>query len=117
MLRTVLQNLLENAVKYTREQPVARISVGAKQTAEGHTIHVRDNGVGFDPAYRDKLFGMFQRLHRWEEFEGTGIGLASVRRIVARHGGTVAAEGKPGEGATFSFTLPKTAVQTNTRYA
>jgi signal transduction histidine kinase len=101
MLRTVLQNLIENAVKYTRDQPVARISVRARAEAQEHIVEVRDNGVGFDPRYKEKLFGMFQRLHRWEEFEGTGIGLASVRRIVARHGGRVWADSTPGAGATF----------------
>jgi light-regulated signal transduction histidine kinase (bacteriophytochrome) len=117
MLRTVLQNLIENAVKYTRDQPVARISVRARAEAQEHIVEVRDNGVGFDPRYKEKLFGMFQRLHRWEEFEGTGIGLASVRRIVARHGGRVWADSTPGAGATFSFSLPRQAAPSKTLYA
>ncbi len=110
LLRQVWVNLLANAVKYTRPRNPARIEVGAT-TDEGRgeqVFHVRDNGVGFEMAYVDKLFGVFQRLHRADEFEGTGIGLANVRRIVLRHGGRTWAESQPGEGATFFFTLPLT---------
>ncbi len=117
LLFRVLQNLLENAVKFTRDREVTRIEVWAEETATEHVVHVRDNGVGFDERYKDKLFGMFQRLHAWEEFEGTGIGLASVRRIVARHGGNAWAASKLGESATFSFSLPITPSPTNPIYA
>lgn len=106
-LRQVMMNLLDNALKYTRTREVARLEVWAEERPQEWVIWVQDNGVGFDPRYSDKLFGVFQRLHRAEEFKGTGVGLANVRRIVARHGGRVFAEGQPGGGATFSFTLPR----------
>ena len=110
MLRTVWQNLIGNAIKYSSTTAIPRIRVRAElepKTREW-VFSVTDNGVGFDMAYIDKLFGVFQRLHKASEFPGTGIGLANVRRIVSRHHGRVWAEGAPGAGATFCFTLPAT---------
>ena len=105
LMKIVFVNLLANAVKFTRKRPAAVIEVGSRMTDGLTTIFVRDNGVGFDPQYADKLFGVFQRLHRQEDFEGTGIGLATVQRIVRRHGGEIWAESQLDAGTTFFFTL------------
>jgi PAS domain S-box-containing protein len=105
LLRVVIENLLRNAWKFTGNQPRARIEFGLTEFEGTQTSFVRDNGVGFDMAYADKLFGAFQRLHGTSEFPGTGIGLATVQRIIRRHGGSVWAQGAVGQGATFYFTL------------
>jgi len=108
LLRMVLVNLISNAVKFTGGRTEARIEIGRFAGDDNETvIFIRDNGAGFDPRYAGKLFGVFQRLHRREEFEGTGIGLANVRRIVHRHGGRTWAEGVVNGGATFYFSIPK----------
>ena len=106
LLAIALENLLDNAWKFTARKENARIEVGAEPGSGGETVFfVRDDGAGFDMAYADKLFGAFQRLHDSAEFEGTGIGLATAQRVIARHGGRIWAEGQPGQGATFYFTL------------
>jgi len=108
LLRQVVVNLISNALKYSRLSNPAEIEISVLENDSGETVFfVRDNGVGFDSQHADKLFGVFQRLHKESEFEGTGVGLASVRRIVARHGGKTWADGEVGRGATFYFSLPR----------
>ena len=106
MLKQVLINLLGNAVKYTRPRDKARIKIYARRKAAETVITIEDNGVGFDMAYAGRLFGVFQRLHSEKEFEGSGIGLNTVRRIITGHGGKVWAEGQTGKGSSFSFSIP-----------
>jgi signal transduction histidine kinase len=107
LLRQVWTNLVGNALKYSGKRADPRIEIGGREGAQENVYWVRDNGAGFDMRYVDKLFGVFQRLHRAEDFPGTGVGLAIVQRVVARHGGRVWAEGQPGQGACFHFSLPK----------
>ena len=106
MLKQVLINLIANAVKFSRGRTPIRIEINYRDTPDETIFFVRDNGVGFDMKYVDKLFGLFQRLHSPEDFEGTGIGVANVRRIILRHGGKTWAEGALDKGATFYFSLP-----------
>ena len=105
LLRTALENLVGNAWKFTSKAAAPRIDVGALRDGDKTTFYVRDNGAGFDMAYANKLFGAFQRLHSMKEFQGTGIGLATVQRIMHRHGGRIWADAEPGKGAAFYFTL------------
>jgi PAS domain S-box-containing protein len=108
LMLTVMLNLISNAIKFTRPRAVGEIEIGGQNQPTESIIYVRDNGVGFDMKYADKLFRVFERLHRVDEFEGTGIGLANIGRIIARHGGRAWAEGAVNQGATFYFSLPRT---------
>lgn len=117
LMKQVLINLLSNALKFTRPRTPAVIEVSSQILDSEVVIYVRDNGVGFSPKYADKLFGLFERLHRQEDFEGTGVGLATVKRIVMKHGGTVWAEGELNRGATFYFKLRSGAARTEGRVA
>jgi light-regulated signal transduction histidine kinase (bacteriophytochrome) len=107
MIKQVLMNLLSNAVKYSSKKTGPAIGIGSIGEETRTVYYVKDNGVGFDMAYSDKLFGVFQRLHSQEEFEGTGVGLALVKRIIDKHKGEIWAEGLENIGATFYFSLPK----------
>ncbi|MBI5925392.1 MAG: HAMP domain-containing histidine kinase [Aquabacterium sp.] len=107
LLRQVLVNLIGNALKFSRQAPSPDVHVHAEKASEGITVHIQDNGVGFDPDKKQVLFSPFKRLHASSEFEGTGIGLTIVKRIIERHGGHVWADSRPGQGATFSFYLPQ----------
>jgi light-regulated signal transduction histidine kinase (bacteriophytochrome) len=107
MIRQVWINLLGNAIKYSAKKMQPEIEIGYKEEETGITYYIRDNGAGFNMAYSNKLFGVFQRLHSQEEFTGTGVGLALVKRIIDKHNGKVWAEAAEGRGATFYFRLPK----------
>jgi light-regulated signal transduction histidine kinase (bacteriophytochrome) len=106
LIRIVWQNLIENAVKYTSYQDIAEINIGSKTSRDEITFFIKDNGVGFDMNYVDRIFGIFQRLHTNEQFEGTGIGLANVQRIIHRHQGKIWTQSVVDEGTTFYFSLP-----------
>jgi light-regulated signal transduction histidine kinase (bacteriophytochrome) len=106
LLQQVFTNLLTNAIKFSRKTTPAQVEVGSLETPQGSAYFVRDNGVGFDMQYAEKLFKVFQRLHSQEEFEGTGVGLAIIQRIVQRHRGEIWFHAEPGKGATFYFTIP-----------
>jgi len=107
MIKSVWNNLIENAIKFSGKKDLAKISIGAEKNETEIIYYIKDNGAGFDMNYAEKLFTVFQRLHFREDFEGTGIGLATVQKIITRHGGRIWAEGKVGEGAAFYFTLIK----------
>ena len=107
LITQVWANLIGNAVKYTRKRDIAVIDIGYEETQDSIVYCIKDNGAGFDMAYADKLFGVFQRMHTQKEFEGIGVGLSLAERIISRHGGKIWAQAKPGEGATFFFSLPK----------
>jgi light-regulated signal transduction histidine kinase (bacteriophytochrome) len=107
LLTQVWINLISNALKYSAKKEQPKVEVGSYTDKNEIIYYVKDNGAGFDMEYADKLFGVFQRLHKANEFEGTGVGLAIVHRIVTKHGGRVWAEAKPNEGAIFSFALPE----------
>ena len=98
---------MDNAIKFTCDESVARIEIGGNETPDNWTLWIRDNGIGFDPKYQERIFGIFQRLHRAEDFPGTGVGLAIVQKAISRMGGRISAEGELGKGAVFYVQLPK----------
>jgi len=106
MMKQVMTNLISNALKYSGKKEKSKVEIGSYLDNNNNIYYVKDNGVGFDMKYYDKLFGVFQRLHSVNEFEGTGVGLALVQRIISKHGGKVWAEAKVDKGATFYFSLP-----------
>jgi light-regulated signal transduction histidine kinase (bacteriophytochrome) len=106
MIRQVWVNLISNALKYSRKADRPRIVIGVEETNNEKVFYIKDNGAGFDMKYADKLFGVFQRLHKQEDFEGTGVGLALVKKIVEKHNGRIWAEAAVGRGASFFFSLP-----------
>ena len=112
MIRQAMLNLLSNAVKYTGGRARAEIWIEGRESDAESIYTIRDNGIGFDMRYAGKLFGVFQRLHRIEDFEGTGIGLALTKRVIDRHGGWITAHGVEHQGATFTFALPRHSVET-----
>ena len=107
LIAQVWTGLVHNALKFTAKSPAPAIEIGSTQSDSGDVYYVKDNGAGFDMRYADKLFGLFQRLHGIDDFDGSGVGLAMARRIVERHGGRIWADARPGGGATFSFSLPR----------
>jgi light-regulated signal transduction histidine kinase (bacteriophytochrome) len=117
LMKAVFANLLSNAVKFTRLRAAATIEIGQTMVEGAPVLFVRDNGAGFDMRYAGKLFGVFQRLHRAEEFEGTGVGLATVQRILQKHEGKIWAEAEPDKGATFYFTCGAAKTTTGLRTA
>ncbi|PYX39083.1 MAG: hypothetical protein DMG81_10180 [Acidobacteria bacterium] len=117
LMKQVFQNLLSNALKFTRPRARAVIEIGQQGENGNQVIYVRDNGVGFSMKYVDKLFGVFQRLHRTEDFEGTGVGLATVQRIIQKHGGRIWADGELDKGASFYFTLGSSDKSVNDTHA
>ena len=107
LFKQVWQNLIQNAVKYSSKSALKKVEIGVAETDNNFRFYIKDHGAGFDPRYVSKLFGVFQRLHNENEFDGTGVGLAIVKQIVSLHGGSVEAEGELNKGATFYFTVPR----------